>query len=490
MNNFIQINPKDNVCIALTDLKLGEQFNSITLKQSIPAAHKFANKKITKGSPVIKYGQIIGIATQTIEIGEWVHTHNLKTSLSNTNSYVYTPCITNKSCIPYTRDIMAYRRNNQVGIRNELWVVVTVGCVVDTANNIVNNFKATHELKDIDGIYSITHTFGCSQMGNDQVNITNILSKIISHPNAGGVLVLGLGCENTQISSIKSCLPTYDSSRIRFLNCQEVENEELRAHEILEEIYQIMRHDKRVPCKLSEFTFGMKCGGSDGYSGITANPLLGLLSDRLVKYGAKIALSEVPEMFGAEQLLMNRACNKQVYEDIVSMIKKFKNYFISQNQVIYENPSFGNKKGGITTLEEKSLGCIQKSGTSSICDVLDYGESIKKSGVSLIYGPGNDLVSTTALGAAGCQIVLFTTGRGTPFGGFIPTFKISTNPILASKKNHWIDFDAGMIINGKTLIETVDFLFDELIKSLEGKKTKNEENHHHNIAFFKQGVIC
>ena len=491
MKKTLHIQPNDNVIVALEPLSAGEIINEITLLDDIPSGHKFAYATIPNGQPVIKYGQPIGQAAGDIEAGRWVHSHNLKTRLSGTLDYQYDPVCDPIVKRPQGRSVMAYRRaNGKVGIRNELWVIVTVGCIGDTARNIVNAFRQRHPLDDIDGIFTFNHPFGCSQMGQDHRNTVKILQDIVTHPNAGGVLVLGLGCENNQLKPFYDTLEQIDPERIRCLNCQDVENEVHSAVELLEQIYQVMRHDQREACDLSEFSFGLKCGGSDGYSGITANPLLGRFSDLLSSYGANIVLSEVPEMFGAEQLLMNRAADRETFDKLVAMINRFKDYFLSNHQVVYENPSPGNKAGGITTLEEKSLGCIQKAGTALINDVLDYGEPIQKKGVSLVYGPGNDLVSTTALGACGCQIVLFTTGRGTPFGGFIPTYKVATNSELAMKKPHWIDFNAGLLTEGVPLDEAASRLVEDLIAVLEGKKTRNEISDLRSIAIFKQGVIC
>ena len=491
MSKTLHIKDQDNVIIALQACAKGETVDGIELAEDIPSGHKFAYSAIREGEAVIKYGESIGIAKCDIHPGEWIHSHNMRTGLSETAEYSYSPVRDPITVSKSSRKVMAYRRNNgKIGIRNELWVVVTVGCIADTAKNIVNTFRQKHAFDDIDGIFTFEHPFGCSQMGQDHQNTVKILQNIVTHPNAGGVLVLGLGCENNQLQPFVDSLGEIDPSRIRSLNCQSVENELQEAVNILEEIYQIMRYDRREECDLSEFSFGLKCGGSDGYSGITANPLLGRFSDIMSGYGANIVLSEVPEMFGAEQLLMNRAVTEDVYHDIVTMINDYKNYFVANHQVVYENPSPGNKAGGITTLEEKSLGCIQKAGTGLIRDVLNYGDTIHTKGISLYYGPGNDLVSTTALGGSGCQMVLFTTGRGTPFGGFIPTYKVSTNSTLFQKKKHWIDFNAGILNEGTGLDKAAEMLVEDIIEVIEGKKTKNEISNMRSIAIFKQGVIC
>ncbi|MGI6568808.1 MAG: UxaA family hydrolase [Erysipelotrichaceae bacterium] len=485
----LHINKKDNVLIALEKGRINDKINDFLLLNDVEAGHKIALCNIKKNQPIIKYGESIGHATCLIKKGEHVHSHNMKTNLSGTINYKYNPVHIPTNKISTKLELTGYKRyNKKVGIRNELWVIVTVGCINSIANQIVNEFKSKHSLSDIDGIFTFNHPYGCSQMGEDQENTIQILRNIVMHPNAGGVLVLGLGCENNQLKPFYDSLGTIDSNRIRYLNCQDVENEIKEAVIILEEIYEIMRLDKREKIKFSDITFGLKCGGSDGFSGITANPLVGYFSDKMISLGANSILSEVPEMFGAEHILMNRACNETVFHKIVHLIDDYKNYFISHNQVVYENPSPGNKEGGITTLEEKSLGCIQKAGTSKIVDVLNYGNIRKKDGLSLLYGPGNDMVSVTAMASAHAQLVLFTTGRGTPFGGFVPTIKISTNTELYNKKKNWIDFNAGVLLENKTMEETSNDLIEEIVNIINGKKAKNEINNCREIAILKKGV--
>lgn len=485
----LQIHPNDTVIIALEDAQAGDFVEDIQVKNEIKAGHKIAIRDIQESEPIIKYGESIGHATSVIEKGEHIHTHNMKTNLSGKSSYHYTPVATPTSMKKPKRELYAYRRGNgSVGIRNELWVIVTVGCINSIANTIVKTFQTKHALADIDGIHTFAHPYGCSQMGEDQTHTIQILRDIVTHPNAGGVLVLGLGCENNQLLPFYQSLQDIDPKRIRYLNCQDVEDEISEGCAILSEIYEEMRYDHRVQVDYQDITFGLKCGGSDGFSGITANPLVGYFSDEMLAYGANSVLSEVPEMFGAEHILMNRANDKTTFDDIVDLINAYKEYFIAHHQVVYENPSPGNKAGGITTLEEKSLGCIQKAGTSNICDVLAYGEKRKKKGISLLYGPGNDMVSVTALGASGCQLVLFTTGRGTPFGGFIPTVKISTNTNLYKHKASWIDFNAGKLLDGETMEAVGEQFINTLIDIINGKKTRNEENDCREIAILKQGV--
>ena len=491
MNKLIRINDKDNVMVAISDLHANQNIDGIQILEDIPKGHKIAIENIKRNENIIKYGDAIGHATKNIRVGEHIHTHNCKTNLKQKIDYHYQPNITQPKEIKYSNNIYGYRRKNgRIGIRNELWIVVGVGCVNSIANIIIQKFKKNHPQSstNFDGIYAITHPYGCSQLSDDHMYTKEILQDIVKHPNAGGVLFLGLGCENNQLDIFRSTLNDYDCERVKFLNAQDVDDEIENSLQLLETIYKAMTCDKRVPCNFSDITIGLKCGGSDGFSGISANPLLGAFSDAFIQLGGNTILSEVPEMFGAEHLLMNRAKDENTFNHIVHMINRFKKYFIDYGVEIYENPSPGNKKGGITTLEEKSLGCIQKSGSLKINDVLDYGEPIKENGLSLLYGPGNDLVATTALGCSGAQLVLFTTGRGTPFGSFIPTMKISSNSDIKHKKPKWIDFDAGVLLKNQTLEElTIQFL-DYICSIINGEKVQSEAFNEREIAIFKQGV--
>ncbi len=438
--------------------------------------HKYAARDIKKGEDIIKYGNPIGHATEDIKKGEHVHSHNTKTNLSGNLTYEYNPKFYD---IPEeNKDVtfMGYLRDNgDVGIRNDIWIVNTVGCVNKVAEKIAERTGALH----------FPHPFGCSQLGDDQEITQKILCGMVNHPNAAGVLVLGLGCENNNIEVFKGVLGEYDPCRVKFLNTQDVEDDVEAGVLIVEELKEYAKKFKRVPIPVSKLKLGLKCGGSDGYSGITANPLVGRLSDKLIAMGGSCVLTEVPEMFGAEHLLMQRCENREVFDKTVALINNFKDYYTRHNQVIYENPSPGNKKGGITTLEEKSLGCVQKGGLSKVVDVLTYGDRLSKCGLSLLTGPGNDIVAITNLMAAGVHIILFTTGRGTPVGSAVPTVKISTNKSLAERKSGWIDFDASPTLSGNPL---TDELFDYIIKVAEGELTKNELNGYREISIFKDGV--
>jgi Altronate dehydratase len=491
MKDYIIINPIDNVAVVLRPFSKGEQIENIVLLEDIPQAHKVALKSIQSGENIIKYGSPIGHATSNIKAGEHVHTHNVATNLDDVITYTYEPNYPEVLGALSNRTVEVYERSTgEYGIRNELWVVQTVGCVSGMAQEMIEKFKSTYGTEGIDGVYTFQHPFGCSQMGTDLELTRTLLQDMVKHPNAGGVLVLGLGCEENLVSTFKETLGDYDSSRTRFLVAQEVEDEVEEGTKLLKELYDLMKHDKRVTKPLSVLRIGLKCGGSDGLSGITANPLLGRFSDFLSINGATTVLGEVPEMFGAEKLLMARAKDAQTFDKIVDLINEFKLYFKNHNQVIYDNPSPGNKKGGITTLEDKSLGCTQKAGASVVQDVLKMGERIKTNGLNLLCTPGNDLVATTTLGCSGCQMVLFTTGRGTPFGGFIPTVKIATNTTLATKKSNWIDFNAGDLVDKKDMNQLLEDFIDVLCDIASGKKqTKNEINNFREISIFKDGVV-
>lgn len=488
MNKFIKINPVDNVAVATENVPKGFCENGITALDDIPFGHKMLLKSVKKGENIIKYGCPIGHASVDIQAGSFVHEHNLKTNLSDKLNYVFSG---DNKYAPSSNGvkIKAYKRSNgKIGVRNEIWIIPTVGCVNKTAQALE---KASNSMNfdNCDGVTAFTHPFGCSQMGDDLKNTQKILSALVKHPNAGGVLVLSLGCENNNLSVFKPLLNDFDKNRIKFLCVQDVEDEIECGKKLLSEIYDAIKNDKREDVPIEKLVVGWKCGGSDAFSGITANALCGRVNDKLTALGASTVLTEVPEMFGAEHLLMERAQNKIVFDKTVAMINSFKDYFAAHNQVCYENPSPGNHEGGITTLEEKSLGCIQKGGSSVITDVLPYGAQVEKQGLNLLCGPGNDIVSTTALTAAGANIILFTTGRGTSLGAPVPTIKISSNSNLFEKKKNWIDFNAGAIIGGKSFDDLTDGLLKLIIDTAEGSKTKNEINGYKDISIFKDGVI-
>lgn len=488
---YIKIHPDDTVAVALQLLPKGKQCevdgSQICLSENIMQGHKFAFQSIKAGEKVYKYGSPIGIATKDIAPGAWVHTHNLKTSLGRLLDYTYEQI---PMKIEETKEVyfQGFRRSDgKVGIRNEIFIIPAVGCVNNVA--IAIEKKAARLTGDgLDAVYAFPHPYGCSQMGEDQENTRKILADLVNHPNAGGVLVLGLGCENSGIEELKKYIGDYDEERVRFLVAQKCEDEIEESLAIIEELALYVKGFKREPIGSSELIVGMKCGGSDGLSGITANPVVGAFSDLLISMGGTTILTEVPEMFGAETLLMNRCENNELFEKTVYLINDFKNYFKSHNQTIYENPSPGNKKGGISTLEDKSLGCTQKSGSAPVKGVLAYGETVSEKGLNLLSAPGNDLVASTALAASGVHLVLFTTGRGTPFASPVPTIKISTNTDLSVRKNNWIDFDCGQIVKGLTISETAKQLFDYVIKVASGEQVKAEIQGYHDMAIFKQGV--
>lgn len=494
MQDAIKIHSQDNVAVALRDLEAGQTIDlhqtAVQLQQAVTRGHKFALRPIAEGELVIKYGLPIAHATQPIAAGEVIHSSNARTNLSDLDEYDYQPEFVEVPPQPGDREVQIYRRaNGDVGIRNELWILPTVGCVNGIARQILQRFlKETDNAAGTDGAFLFSHTFGCSQLGQDHENTRTMLQNMVRHPNAGAVLVIGLGCENNQVDAFRETLGLPESDRIQFMVCQQHDDEVEAGLERLHALYEVMRHDKRQPGKLSELKFGLECGGSDGFSGITANPLLGRFSDQMIANGGTTVLTEVPEMFGAECILMSRCRDESTFEKTVAMINDFKRYFIDHQQPIYENPSPGNKAGGITTLEEKSLGCTQKAGSSQVVDVLKYGERLKTPGLNLLSAPGNDAVATSALAGAGCHMVLFSTGRGTPYGGFVPTVKLATNSPLAEKKPHWIDFNAGRLLEGMSMDALLEDFVDTIVAIASGKLTNNEKNDFRELAIFKSGV--
>lgn len=466
MENIKVINKKDNVCVQLES------------GQNIPKGHKIALTKISKGEPIIKYGNKIGIATCDIKEKEHVHIHNIKSDIKEKEDYTYEKAVDENeiNLKAFNSTFLGYERSNGlVGIRNEVWIIPTVGCV----NKVCAKLSKMVNRSDV---ISFEHPYGCSQLGDDQENTRKIIASLISNPNAGGILLIGLGCENSNIEVLKKYIKDVDELNIKFLNLQDTDNEIEEALKLIDELIAIKEKTIRKEFPISKLKIGIKCGGSDGMSGITANPLVGEISNIISKFNGTILMSEVPEMFGAEQVLINRAKDKTVADDIILMINTYKKIYIDKNLPINENPSPGNIEGGISTNEEKSLGCIEKSGSTAINRVLKYGEVLldKDNGVNLIYGPGNDLVSTTNLSASGCQLILFTTGRGTPFGSPVPTIKISSNREIFNKKSNWIDY------NGED--GNKEELFNLIIEIANGKLTKQEEQGYHDLAILKDGV--
>ena len=491
---LLRIHPTDNVAVALENIEAGRQIAdwglNLTLSSSIPRGHKVALEPIAVGQNIVKYGSPIGHAIAPIQPGDWVHTQNLKTNLSGRLEYTYNPEASSLAPQDGGLTFDGYvRPNGEVGIRNELWIIPTVGCVNHVAEALAGRFSQRLPHGSLDGVYAFTHPYGCSQLGEDHAATQKLLASLAHHPNAGGVLIVGLGCENNTMASFREALGDDASCRFRFLISQQVEDEMEAGLQLLEELAQSAGAIHRQPVPVSALRVGLKCGGSDGLSGITANPLVGAFSDRLIASGGTTVLTEVPEMFGAETLLMNRCVSREVYDKCVGMVNGFKEYFLRHNQVVYENPSPGNKDGGISTLEEKSLGCTQKGGCGSVVDVLDYASRLKHPGLNLLDGPGNDIVAATALAAAGAHLILFTTGRGTPLGGCVPTVKISTNSELAQHKKNWIDFNAGDLLHGSTREELLARLFQDVLEIASGRKqTKAEINGFREIAIFKDGV--
>lgn len=496
MKKAVRVHEKDNVAVALSDLWPGDTVAVGGLRvralEAVPAGHKIVLAGIDKGGPVIKYGHLIGRASEALSPGQWVHVHNLRTALGGKEEYVYSPsgAVTERWGGEIPEYFEGYLRDSgKAGIRNELWIITTVGCVNGIAGAIAS--RARHELclEGTGGVYHFGHPYGCSQLGDDLKNTQKILAGLVDHPNAGGVLVLGLGCENNNLAAFKNFTGGSAEKRVKYLNCQDSDDEIGDGLRLVRELADRAARSQRLRLPLSMLTVGLKCGGSDAFSGITANPLLGHFTDRLVSAGGSAIMSEVPEMFGAEKLLMERAASKEIFAGMASLVNHFKDYYRSHRQPIHENPSPGNKEGGITTLEEKSLGCVQKGGFSPLAGVLEYGGRVREKGLNILAAPGNDMVSSTALAAAGAQLLLFTTGRGTPFGTVVPTVKISSNKYLSGQKGGWIDFDAGCIADGADPVGLSAELFKYVVDVASGRTlAKNEINGCREMAIFKSGV--
>lgn len=494
MTDLLQLNSSDTVAVVLRSLKKGELLpfggGKLRILDDIPAGHKVAVCVMAEGSTVVKYGHPIGTVTREISAGQWVHSHNMHSSLKEISEYSY-----QESSVPVPKtsrtpqNFMGFRREDgRVGIRNEVWIIPTVGCVSSVAKDIAA--RVENEIgTSVDGVYAFEHPYGCSQLGDDLENTRRALAGLIRHPNAGGVLVLGLGCENNSIADMKAALGPVDPNRVKFLVCQECGDEIEEGTALVKQLCDFAGHYRREPVPMSELIVGLKCGGSDGFSGITANRLLGVFADRLASEGGSAVMSEVPEMFGAETILLSRCVSQEVFDRTVRMINGFKAYFLRNGEGLSENPSPGNKAGGITTLEEKSLGCVQKGGNAPVVDAIPYGDPVRRHGVTLLSAPGNDLVSTSAEAVSGAHLILFTTGRGTPFGSPVPTVKISSNTALSQYKKNWIDFNAGDLLEDVSLEAKSETLYEFVRAIASGEiKTKNERGGMREIAIFKNGI--
>ncbi|MBL8631116.1 MAG: altronate dehydratase [Rhodospirillaceae bacterium] len=483
-----QIAPADTVAVVLQNLAPGDDARpGLTAAEAIPAGHKIALRDMAKGEKVLKYGWPIGVAAHDIKAGAHVHSHNLVTALSGELSYVYAPVAAKVTPIS-TKTFMGYRRaNGRVGTRNEIWILSTVACVARTAQRVA---AAASELYkgQVDGVYAFTHPFGCSQLGDDLNNTRRIMAGLAAHPNAGGVLIIGLGCESNKLDVLASAVEGVAPERLRTMSAQESGDEFDTAMRHVEALVAVAARDKREASPLSDLVIGVKCGGSDGLSGVTANPLVGCVADAVAGAGGTPILTEIPEIFGAEHLLMQRAASRAVFDGIVDVTNGFKRYFIDHGQPVHENPSPGNIAGGITTLEEKSLGAVQKAGHATVTQVLKYGAQAKDHGLALLEAPGNDSVSSTALTAAGATVILFTTGRGTPLGFPAPTLKIATNSDLAVRKPKWVDFNAGRIVEGQPMDDAAAELLSLVIDTASGQQTRAEQNGEREIALWKTGV--
>ncbi len=490
---ILRVDPRDHVATALRDLAARETVRvgdiALDVVDPVPTGHKIALVPIAAGTPIVKLGWPFARAERAIAPGEHVHTHNARTLLEGKEAYRYAPAAAEPAdARAADRTFMGYRRaSGAVGTRNEIWILCTVGCVGGTARRLAERASARFAGR-VDGIHAFPHPFGCSQLGDDLAHTRQMLASLAQHPNAGGVLIVGLGCENNQLDALLAAAPGLDASRMRSFTTQMVADEYETGLDLIEELVAIAEQDARAPVPLSELVLGLKCGGSDGFSGVSSNPVVGRVADAVAGAGGTPILTEIPEIFGAERLLMARAQNAQVFEKIVGVVDDFKQYFLDHGQPIYENPSPGNKAGGITTLDEKSLGAVQKAGRAPVVDVLRYGERVQGHGLALLEAPGNDAVSSTALTAAGATLILFTTGRGTPMGFPAPTLKISSNSAIAARKPGWIDFNAGTVLAGEPIDAAADRLLDLVIDAASGAPTRAEINGEREIALWKQGV--
>jgi len=489
----LRVHPLDVVAVALRDLAAGEVValgdHALAAREPIARGHKLALVDIAAGAAVTKYGHPIGTASADIAAGAWVHSHNLATALQGALGYAYAPSPRPVEPVGTpARTFDGYRRaHGRAGTRNEVWVLCTVGCVARTAQRIAQQ-GAERFAGRVDGIHAYTHPYGCSQLGDDLDGTRRLLAALATHPNVGGLLIVGLGCESNQLAALMAALGPHDPRRVRAFNAQAAEDELEQGLAALAELVSVAETDRREPCPASDLVVGLKCGGSDGFSGLSANPLVGRVADRVAAQGGTPVLSEIPEIFGAEQLLMARASDEGVFHGIVTIVNDFKRYFLDHGQAVHENPSPGNLAGGITTLEEKSLGAVQKGGQATVTQVLRYGERATLPGLALLESPGNDAVSSTALVAAGATVLLFTTGRGTPLGFPVPTLKIASNSALAAAKPRWIDFDAGTVLAGQEAEQAADALFDLVLATASGRPARNEVNGEREIALWKRGV--
>lgn len=494
----IKLYPQDTVALATSELKKGQTVTvdgeTITLLDDIPNAHKIALKDFETGEAVRKYDNIIGYASKPIKKGEWIHSHNEVTGLGKSKEYTYD--FNPISIFPGESDktFMGYdRADGGAGIRNHLAIISTVFCANGPLRKLARMAEAKYPAtENFDGIIAFDQEFGCSQTGKDLVTTCKIIAGIAKNANFGGVLLVSNGCEMAIPSVLEQYMGDYDKKRIRTLTLQEVEDEFTAGMELIDEIMEEMKDDKRTPININRLHIAMNCGGSDGYSGITANTLLGTLCDTLVKEGAIMNMTEVPEMMGAEHILMNRAADKSIFDDIVKMMYDYDAYFARYGEKAADNPTQGNKAGGLTTLEEKSLGCIQKGGHCAVMEVLEYGERATKNGFVLVSGPGNDLAGVSGQIAAGAVLTIFTTGRGTPCGFAGPTFRLASNTALATRKSNWIDYDAGRLLTAKTPEEVEALnkeLYDAIMATVNGQyRTRTEENGYYILGALKDGV--
>ena len=483
----IRLQPNDNVLIALGSLKAGAILEdlSVPLKNGIEAGHKIAGKAIRAGENVLRYGQIIGQAKCDIAPGEHVHVHNLGMG-AHQQDYA---CASQSHALPAIESHRIFkgfhRADGKVGSRNYVGILTSVNCSGSVARFIAEAAEKSGLLEaypNVDGIVPIVHGTGCGMSGRDDgyATLFRTLAGFAQHPNFGGILLIGLGCEVMQVADLVGGRPIRADGALRYMTIQNEGGTRRTIKRGLEELQGIAERAneaRRAPAPVSEITVGMQCGGSDGYSGITANPALGYASDLLVRHGGTTILSETSEIYGAEHLLTRRAESVGVGEKLIERIRWWEGYTARNGGEMDNNPSPGNKRGGLTTILEKSLGAVAKGGTAPLRDVYRFGEIINKKGFVFMDSPGFDPCSVTGQVASGANLIVFTTGRGS-VSGYQPTpcIKLSTNSEMYARMSGDMDLNCGDIVTGGVSIEAKgEELFELMIRVASGRQTKSEE---------------
>jgi altronate dehydratase len=486
-SRMLTLHPQDNIAVALADIPAGEIDSATGVKvlQSVKQGHKIAIAAIGAGQNVLRYGQTIGQATADIVAGEHVHVQNLGMG-EHTNDYAHATEAKPLTAIPDVRTFNGYHRaDGSVGTRNYLGILTSVNCSGSVAKFIAEAAEKSGLLDafpNIDGIVPITHGTGCGMSGENEgyETLFRTLSGYAQHPNFGGILLIGLGCEVMQVSDLVGGRAIRADGALRYMTIQHEGGTRKTIQKGLAElrsIAQLANTATRQPAPVSHLTVGMQCGGSDGYSGITANPALGVASDLLVRHGGTTILSETSEIYGAEHLLTRRAATVAVGEKLIARVRWWEDYTARNHGEMDNNPSPGNKRGGLTTILEKSLGAVAKSGSAPLTDVYLFGEKIDKKGFVFMDSPGFDPCSVTGQIASGANLIVFTTGRGS-VSGFMPTpcIKIATNSEMYARMSDDMDINCGDIVSdGATLSDKGRDIFEMFIAIASGGQTKSEE---------------